>query len=344
MTKKWIFILSGLLAAQLVLAAVVKLTGENYGAFQAEEKLLSFKKQAVDGLRIEDGTDSVVLKKQEGKWLLPESGDFPASQRDVERLLDKLAALEKGWPVAKTRGAARRFTVDEAQFERKLVLLANDDTQATLYVGSSPGFRKVYVRPGDGNEVFAVAFNTWEADAKADDWIDKDVLTFDESDVERVEMPGLTLQREDGKLQVADLGPKEQTNTEESRSLLGKLTGLRIQSLLGTEAKPEYRQDEPIFEFKVTRNDGEVLSYRFSEPADATYYVLKRSDLDHYFKVAEYTVNPVKKTTREQLVQLRTEEASNEPPGVQRNGKDDDASADEEHDSDADGASAATDE
>ncbi len=344
MMKKWIFILSGLLAAQLLLATVVKLTDENYGAYQAEEKLLSFKKQAVDGLRIEDGTDSVVLKKQQGKWLLPESGDFPASQRDVERLLDKLAALEKGWPVAKTRGAARRFTVDQEQFERKLVLLSDDDTQATLYVGASPGFRKVYVRPGDGNEVFAVAFNTWEAEPKTDDWIDQDVLTLDESDVERVEMPGLVLQREDGKLQVADLGQKELTNGEESRALLGKLTGLRIQSLLGTEAKPEYRQEEPILELRMTRKGGEILSYRFSKPEDASYYVLKRSDLDHYFKVAEYTVNPVKETTREKLVQLRTEEASSEPPGDKRNSKDDDPSADEEKDSDAGGESAAEDE
>ena len=182
--KSWIFILSGVLAAQLVLAAVLNLTGEDYGTFQAEEKLLSFNRQTVDGLRIEDGTDSVVLKKQEGTWLLPVSGDFPASQRNVNRLLDKLAALEKGWPVAKTRGAARRFAVDTEQFERKLTLLSDDDAQATLYVGSSPGFRKVYVRPGDGDDVFAVDFNTWEADAKADDWIDKDILTLDQSMVE----------------------------------------------------------------------------------------------------------------------------------------------------------------
>ncbi len=325
--KKWTFILSGLLAVQLVLAVVLNLTGEEYGTFQAEEKLLSFNRQTVDSLWIEDGTDSVVLKKQEGKWLLPESGAFPASQRDVERLLDQLAALEKGWPVAKTRGAARRFTVDEEQFERKLVLLSDNTIQATLYVGSSPGFRKVYVRPGDGDEIFAVDFNTWEADAKADDWIDKNILTLDESDVERVEMLGITLQREDGKLQVADLGQKEQTNGEESRALLGKLTGLRIQSLLGTEAKPEYRQDKPALEVKMTRKGGEVLGYRFSRPEDASFYVLKRSDLDYYFKVAEYTVDPVKETTREKLVQVRTEEASSKSAGVKRDKKDDDASA-----------------
>ncbi len=311
--KSWTFILGGVLAAQLVLAAVLNLTGEDYGAFQAEEKLLSFEKQAVGGLRIEDGTDSVVLNKQEGKWLLSERGDFPASQRDVERLLDRLAALEKGWPVAKTRGAARRFRVDEDQFERKLTLLLDDDTQATLYVGSSSGFRKVYVRPGDRDEVFAVDFNSWEANAKADDWIDKDVLTLDDSDVARVEMPGIILQRADGKLQVVDLGEKEQTNWEESRALLDKLTGLSVQSLLGTEAKSEYRQDQPALEVKIMREGGDVLGYRFSKPEDASYYVLKRSDLDYYFKMAEYMVDPVRETTREKLVQARTEEPSSWP-------------------------------
>ncbi len=342
--KKWIFVLSGLLAAQLVLAVVINLAGEDYGTFQAEEKLLIFNRQAVDGLHIEDGTDSIVLKMQEGKWLLPESGDFPASQANVKRLLDKLAALEKGWPVAKTRGAARRFAVDEEQFERKLVLLSDDDAQAMLYVGSSPGFRKVYVRPGDGDDIFAVDFNTWEADTKADDWIDKDVLTLDESSVERIEMPGLILQRQDGELQVVDLDQTEQTNGEASRGLLGKLTGLRIQSLLGTEAEPEYRQDEPTLEVSMIREGGEVLGYRFSKPEDAAYYVLKRSDLDYYFKVAEYMVDPVRETTRERLVQDTTEEASSKPAGDKRDERDDNASAAEEQGSDAGGETAEEDE
>ncbi len=342
--KKWFFILGGLLAAQLVLAVVLNLTGEDFGTLQAEQKLLSFNEQAVDGLRIEDGTDSVVLKKQDGRWLLPEIGNFPASQANVQRLLNKLAALQRGWPVAQTRSAARRFTVDEDRFERKLVLIADDDTETTLFVGASRGFRKVYVRPGDGNEVFAVEFNTWEANATDDDWIDKEILTLEENDVARIEMPGFILQREDGMLQVADLGEREQTNGEASSALLGKLAGLRIQSLLGTEAKPEYRQDEPTLEVEMTRNDGEVLSYRFSQPEDASYYVLKRSDLDVYFKVAEYTVIPVKDSTREKLVQPRTEEASSEPAEDKSDARNDEISAADEQASDAGGEPAAAEE
>lgn len=315
--KKWIFVLSGLLAAQLLLAMILGVTSEDYGTFQAEEKLLSFKQQAVSGLQIADRMHSLELKKQEGKWLLPDSGNFPASQRKVEKLLDNLAALQKGWPVARTRGSAQRFAVDKEQFERKLTLLSDDDTETTLYVGSSPEFRKVYVRPGDRDEIFAADFKLWEASAKIEDWIDTDILALDQSSVQRLEMPGIIMQRQDGRLQVMNLDENEQTNIDESSALLGHLTGLRIQSLLGTEVEPEYRQDDPALELRMTTAGGEVLDYRFSKPQDASYYVLKRSDLDYYFAVAEHTIAPVREATRERLVQARTVAAPQEgPPGA----------------------------
>jgi len=94
----------------------------------------------------------------------------------------------------------------------------------------------------------------------------------------------------------------------------------------------------------MTRKGGEVLSYRFSKPADPSYYALKRSDLDYYFKVAEYMVDPVRETTREKLVQDSTEEVSSQPAGDKRDEKDDVASAAEEQESDAGGEPAEEDE
>ena len=314
--KKWISILGGLLAVQLVLVAAVTLTGEEYGAFRAEEKMLAFDRQAVDGLRIEEGKEGLTLKKRNGKWLLPESDDFPADGKSVERLLDKLAAMKKGWPVATTGGALRRFKVSDKGFERKLTLLAGDKAAAVLYVGSSPGYRKVHVRPADDKSVYAVAFNVWEAGAKSDDWIDKTLLKLDGKAVERIELPGVTLQRKEDKLRVTGLGEKEQTNGKAVRSLLDKLTGLRIQSLLGVESKPEYRQEKPELEVKLERKGGDLLTYRFSKPKEGGYYVLKRSDLKYYLKVAEYAVNPIKESTRKKLTQsTKAEEASTDDSG-----------------------------
>jgi len=138
------------------------------------------------------------------------------------------------------------------------------------------------------------------------------------------------MQRQDGRLQVMILEENEQTNVEASSTLLGKLAGLRVQSLLGTKAESEYQQDEPALEVRITREGGEVLGYRFSKPEDAAYYVLKRSDLDYFFKVAEYMVDPFREITREKLVQARTEEAP----------KDGDASRDGKKESDTGGESA----
>jgi len=306
MMKKWIPVLSALLAAQLVLAVVVNLAGEDYEAFEAEEKLLVFDKQAVDGLRIEDGESSIMLEKRDGKWLLPASGDFPATAGSVDRLLDKLSAMQKGWPVATTVGAARRFKVAEEEFERKLTLFSNKKPLAELYVGTSPGFRKVHARPAGEDAVFAVAFNTWDANAKADDWIDKGILSLGGDDVDRVEMADFVLQREGDALNLGDLGADEQTNAVEARSLIGKLTGLRIQSVLGSDPKPEYRQDEPVLEARLVRKGGEELTYRFSKPQEGAYYVLTRSDLDYFFKVPQFAVNPIKDVTREKLVESKT--------------------------------------
>ena len=311
--KKWIAILSGLLIIQVVLALALNMTGEDYSAFQAREKLLTFDKNTVDSLKIEDGSNSLTLKKQDGKWRLPESSNFPTSSDTVEQLLDKLAALEKGWPVATSSSAAQRFKLDDKAFERKLTLLSKGNPVAELYVGTSPGFRKVHVRSADEDTVYAAEFNTWEANAKTEDWIDKDVLRLKENEISRVDMPDFTLQRNDDKWQLVGLGNKEETNTEEVHGLMNKLSNLRIQSLLGTEDKPEYGQNEPELEFKLARQNGEELSYRISKPKEGGYYVLTRSDLDQYFKVAELTVKPIKDTVRAKLVKAKAEETPAEP-------------------------------
>lgn len=309
---KWIPMLSGLLIAQLALAVAVHLSGEDHGAFQANENLIAIDKANVDALRIEDGKNSVVLKKNDGQWLLPQSGDFPANDGNVERLLDKLTTLKKGWPVATTSGAARRFKVSEDEFERKLTLMSKEQIVAELYVGTSPGFRKVHLRPAGEDAVFSVAFNSWEANAEADDWIDKGILILDESHIVSVEMPDFVLKREEGALKLAGLADGEETNEEEARAFIARLAGLRIQSLLGSDASLESLEfeDGPDVQVELERQSGEPLTYQFFKPEEESYYVLKRSDLDRYFTVAEFTVDPIKETTREKLVRAEEESTS----------------------------------
>jgi hypothetical protein len=226
--------------------------------------------------------------------------------------LDSLAGLRQGWPVATTSAAVRRFKVADDEFQTRITLLQEDQTLARLFLGTSPGFRKVHVRPADEDAVFAVAFNSWEASAEADDWIDKEILNLDPDGVRQVELPGVVLQRQEDGLQVTELGDQERTNGEEADSLLSKLTGLRVQSLLGTRAEPAYRLDTPDLEIELEREQGEPLVYRFSKPEAESYYVLKRSDLDYYFKVPEFSVKPILEMDRQMLVLSESKEPTEE--------------------------------
>ncbi len=312
--KKWISILGGLLVVQLVVAVAVNVDDQDYGAFEAKEKLLGFDKQKVDRLLIEDDKASVTLQRSAGKWVLPDADDFPARQESVDDLLDKLAGLEKGWPVATTSSAGRRFKVAEDAYEKRVTLFTGDQVSGRLYVGTSPGFRKVHVRSDDEDRVFMAELNAWEVDAQIDDWINKDLLGLDEADMAQVDIAGkVTLQRQEGKLQLSGLAEQESTNSEEAQSLLDKLGKLRIQSLMSKEEGAKYAQQDPVLDISVTLTDGKALRYKFYGVESDSKYLLMRSDMDRYFEVASYMVDPLKQASREKLVVNEPPQAS---PGI----------------------------
>ncbi len=308
--KRWIPILSGLLLAQLVLALGLSLYGDDYSAFEPQETLLAFDPTAVDRLVLADDEASLTLSKQGTDWKLPEAGGFPADAGSVERLLERLAALEKGWPVAISGSAARRFEVADDSFQRKIALYAGDRPLGELYLGSSPGFRKVHARPGDEERVFAVALNNWEVSPRTDDWIDKGILALDAAELIRVRMPGFTLQRDGDAWALEDLSEGENLNREAVDRLVRQIAGLRIESLAGTEPGADQAESQPVLEIEVGLRDGETLRYRFSRAEEGAPFVLKRSDQEHFVELPGYAVEPLLETKRDGLVEKPSEPAS----------------------------------
>jgi hypothetical protein len=337
--KNWITFLGGLLIVQIVLVIGVSLGREDYGAFEPQEKLLSFDAEALDSIRIDgEGDEHVVLEKHEGRWQLPDLGAFPADQGSVERLLGRLANLEKGWPVADTATAAKRFKVAEEVFERRLTLSKDGQTEASLYVGTSPGFRKVHVRVPDEDAVYAVEFSAFEAGVKPEDWIDKAILAREVDDIQHAEMANLSVQREDGKITVAGLAEGEETREDEARQLLERIARLRVRSVLGTENKPEYAQDKPALSVTVTLRSGQTDTYVFSRPKDADYYVLKTSLRNEYFQVDPWIVDSIKETTRDKLVRSKAEEPTTGDVAAAPPAGEEAAGAEEEEHEDPDGS------
>ena len=194
--EKTIRILSIVLVAQLLLALGMSLTGPNLVAAHPNTPLFTLGDRPVDHLTIE-GPDGarVVLAKQGQGWVLPDNGGYPADRTQVDTLLSRLEGLQRGLPVATTRGALKRFKVSDESFERRVLLAHGDDTLATLYLGSSPGMHHVHARTGKDDAVYSVDFAVYEAPDKAADWEDKAVLQFPQDSLERIDVAGLTLHR-----------------------------------------------------------------------------------------------------------------------------------------------------
>ena len=323
--NKWIVILGGVLVLQIAVAVGVNLGQNDYRAFEPTGKLLSFDTEAVDRMRIDGDADThVVLHKQDDQWRLPELDDFPADQGHVKRLIERLTNLDKGWPVATTTGAAKRFKVAEASFERKLTLFQGDKPQAALYVGTSPDFRKVHVRLPDETDIRAVEFNTYEVGVKPEDWIDKAIFTHQADDIERLELPSFTLQQQDDHLEVVGLAADEETITEEAKRLLDRIAGLNIRAVLSPTDKSDDSPDAVKLRYTVALKSGATQDYIFSKPTDADHYVLKASHRNESFQVDTWVVDPITKVTRDTLIRKKakipdqTAEPSKEaPPSTQ---------------------------
>jgi len=101
---------------------------------------------------------------------------------------------------------------------------------------------------------------------------------------------------------LADLTDQAEVNRQEAQILINSLSGLRVDSLLDEEDKPKNLSDEADFALKVTLAPDETLTYHFFKLNEEPYYLLKRSDLDDHFKIAEFHVNAIKETTRDKLI------------------------------------------
>jgi hypothetical protein len=314
--KSWIQILTGVLALQAVLVVVGTVGAVDRGALVSDEPLLRFDASRLDEIRLAAGEESVTLRKVEGAWQLPDYHAFPADALEVERLLDQLADLRPGWPVATSGAAAERFKVADDAFERRIALLAGGEPAAELFIGTSPGFRKVHARADGSNDIHSVELRTYEASTKPADWIDHLAFERDPAKLSRIDVGALTLLRDGDAWRLDALETGTRTRAEEARKLVERIAKLRVEDVLGTEVKPEYRQDAPALRVTVHPTEGAAVVYTLSQSEGADDFVLKVSDRPHVVKVASYNVDPIAKVDRAQLV----EPDEPEPAGAEGSG------------------------
>ena len=170
-------VLLGTLALQLVIA------GGIYAAHQAptsnatQTPLLAEKTQDFDLIVITTQDKKHIQLDKAGKqWKLHDYYQLPVNPQKIASLLDKLETTRLGWPVATSSSSLKRFEVSDDRFQKKISFQLGDKVLETIYLGTSPGFRQLHVRPDDSDDVYAVKLNSYDFPTEAGQWLDKKLL------------------------------------------------------------------------------------------------------------------------------------------------------------------------
>ena len=305
--KRVITWLAAALAVQLLLSAVLFWPRENIGEEDAREPLMSFTPDSVDRLVISDSENSVLVARGDEGWRMPEYHKLPVDEARLTRAITDLPALPRGWPVANTASAAERFEVAEDAFQRRVEFYQGESELGSLYIGTSPGFRKVHARLAEGDSIYAVNYNSFDLPAKPAEWLDKTLLQVE--DVQSVTGLDYSLRREaDDWLGDSDVAPARDTVD----NLVNGLRSLRVTRAadIATASILEEMAAPPTLTVDA---DGERYEFRLFE-IEEDYYI-QRSDIPVYFSLSAFDYDRLNDVNGESLYppEEETETGSAEP-------------------------------
>jgi hypothetical protein len=274
------------LVMQLLIALMA---GRSAGLAPAvlDQALLELDPEAVSAIEIQDGDgETLNLVRSGDQWLLPDLGDFPASETRVEQLIERLAGLIRPLPVATSAAAQARFKVADDAFERRLRLRGEGGDLATLMVGDSPGFRRLFARVAGDDAVYDLRLALFDLSVSPDDWLERGRLQLERSDIVRVAgADWILVKRDDGwRLEGDDQLP----DAAAVDALLSSVASLGYRGVLGTDEKPEYGLATPLLMLEVDRADGSRRTYRIGRIADSEDYALKPDDDRYYYRLAAF--------------------------------------------------------
>jgi len=141
------------------------------------EPMAGFDRDTVNQVYVGDEFDNETMLQRVGtRWILPELEGLPADKDMVEELLDATTIGASRWPIADSIAARQRFRVASYYYRRRIDLFQDEAALGTFYLGTSPGYRKVYARNEQQNAIYSISFSAHDAPGNAGKWLDRKLL------------------------------------------------------------------------------------------------------------------------------------------------------------------------
>jgi len=288
-------------------------------ASQSSGPLLGdFSTDSVTSLAISDSEKTLTLAKQDGKWFLPDAGDFPVTETNVTTLLDNIEKVQTNRLVTQTDTSHRRLQVAPDDFNRRLELSLSNGTTHDLYVGSSAGAGATHVRLDNQPEVYLTGdLDAFSINPQAGSWIDTLYFTVPQTATTK-----LTLENSNGALEfvkdganwtLSDLADGETFNQNAFTNMLNQVISVRMTEPIGTEAQADFGLDAPQATVTLaTTDETDTLLVGAKNPADSDNYVFKASNSPYYVRISSFTGDNLINKTRADFLEAPAAEPTSE--------------------------------
>ncbi len=309
MNKSVQYLALALIAQCLILATVLFSTQNE--SFEKENSLLEFDKSAITELVIGDSAGELSLIKNESEWTLPSYANLPVKTDRVEEVLEDLKNIHITWPVATSKEAATRFEVAMDNAQKSVKLKNGKEILAKLYFGTSPGFRKVHVRTGESDDIYAAEFSQHKISTKGEDWFNRKVLAYSGT-ITKVLIGDIEISKLADQWKVAGLDAESVDVTKVS-DWVNNLNSLSVVRLIQGNDRDKLLVLDANFSVLVEGDQG-AATYQFWKKGE-TFYV-KRTDVDTLFEVANYEAEKYQTLNIDNFRKLDTLDDAGDDAGV----------------------------
>jgi hypothetical protein len=269
-------LLSLLLVVQLAVAAYLywPRTVER----NAPDALATLAADTVTQFTVSDGDSSVTLARAGDDWTL-ENG-LSADPIKVANMLQALTEQQPGYPIANSASAPQRFKVAEDDFQRRIELASADGAQ-TVYLGTSPAFRKIHARRSDDDAVYLLQLNSYDAPTASASWLDRSLAAV--SDINTLRLNERSFVLAEG-VWADDSGLD--ANAAAMEDLVQALSRLQVTGIASDADRQLWEAGKTSLRLTASRGNGDEIALSLREN-DGRYF-LQSSAFDPLFTLSAY--------------------------------------------------------
>jgi hypothetical protein len=318
--------LGALLALQVVLVAATWSMCGTSAPEPSASPVFGFNKDNVVELEVSAQSsvpgqpgESVKLVKQKDKWVIASADQYPADDKKVGEVLEKLVGLRISSPIATSAVDHVSLGVSNVKFERK-VTIKTASAAKTILLGKGTG-SACNLRYDGKNEVYrAVGASVWSVPTLSRSYVDTAYLTVDVSKLTSAVVTNpkgrLTFGKAGESWALAELPSGDTLDTSKTDQFVGQIAKISLNEPIGKTVKPEYGLPGPT-EVVLASTDGATGSlttkrYTLGNNADkeGQYVYLKADDNDYVVTISKWEADQIRDKDVAALIKKKADPAA----------------------------------